>query len=83
MASKTRRPAKQKTQRPARRRAADTDKQLALEAIDRLPDNASFEQIAEELAILRAIEEGLKQADAGHLIPHEEVKRQVMECLSK
>jgi len=83
MANKTKRPTTEKTKRPVPRRAVETDKRLTLETIERLPDNASFEQIAEELAILRAIEEGLKQADAGNLIPHEEVKRQVRQCLSK
>ena len=60
-----------------------TNKQLAVKAIRQLPDEATMEEIAEEIAILAAIREGEEAADAGNLIPHEEVVRQVKSWLSK
>jgi predicted transcriptional regulator len=71
-----------KVKRRAQRKPA-TNKQLAIEAIRKLPDAASLMEIADEIAMLNSIEEGLKAADAGDLIPHEEVVRQVQEWLSK
>jgi len=50
MATKTRRPAPTK----ARRKRAESDKQVALDAIRNLPDNASLEQIKDEISQLKS-----------------------------
>ena len=63
--------------------AAMTNKQLAIRAIRELPDDASLEDIAEEIAILDAIREGEKAADEGRVVSHDEVKRQVKQWLSE
>ena len=60
-----------------------TNKQLAILAIRELPDDASLEDIAEEIAILDAIREGEKAADEGRVVSHDEVKRQVKQWLSE
>jgi predicted transcriptional regulator len=60
-----------------------TNKQLAIRAIRELPDDASLEDIAEEIAILDAIREGEKAADEGRVISHDELKRQVKQWLSE
>ena len=60
-----------------------TNKQLAISAIRGLPDDASLDDIAEQIAILDAIRRGEEAADAGDVIPHEEVKKQVTKWLSK
>jgi predicted transcriptional regulator len=52
-----------------------TDKQKVLETISGLPEQASFQQIAEEVEILAAIRRGEEAADAGRTTPHEEVKK--------
>lgn len=52
-----------------------SDKQLALETLRRMPEEATLEQIREEMAILAAIRRGQAAADAGRVIAHEEVKR--------
>lgn len=52
---------------------ARTAKQLALEAVERLPDDATIEDAMERLAFLSEIEAGLADADAGRTVPHEEV----------
>jgi predicted transcriptional regulator len=49
-------------------------KQRAIEAVQTLPESATFEDIMERLLFLAKIERGLAQADAGQLIPHEQVK---------
>lgn len=60
-----------------------SDKQLALDSIERLPDNASLEVIAERVEFLAAIRKGLDQIERGQTIPHDEVKRQLATWLSK
>ena len=60
-----------------------SDKQLALDSIERLPDNASLDVIAERVEFLAAIRKGLDQIEHGETIPHEEVKRQLATWLSK
>lgn len=60
-----------------------SDKQLALESIERLPDDASLDVIAERVEFLAAIRKGLDQIEHGKTIPHEEVKRQLASWLSK
>jgi predicted transcriptional regulator len=60
-----------------------SDKQLALDSIERLPENASLDVIAERVEFLAAIRKGLGQIERGETIPQEEVKRQLATWLSK
>jgi hypothetical protein len=60
-----------------------SEKQLALNSIERLPDDASLEIIAERIELLAAVRKGLDQIERGATIPHEEVKRQLAAWLSK
>jgi predicted transcriptional regulator len=66
-----------------RRRASETNKQLAIEAIRKLPDDATFEQIAEEVAILHSLQKAVEDIEAGRFITHEEFKRQIKQWFSK
>jgi len=59
------------------------DKQLVLESIERLPDDASLEVIAERVEFLAALRKGLGQLERGETVPHQEVKRQLASWLSK
>lgn len=54
---------------------ATTDKEAALQAIQRMPETATLDEISEELAILAAIQRGEADADAGRVVPHDEVAR--------
>ena len=56
---------------------AATAKQRAIEAIERLPENASLEEVMERLYFLSRVERGLQQADSGHVVSHEEAKRRL------
>lgn len=60
-----------------------SDKQLAIESIERLPENASFDVIAERMEFLAAVRKGLDQIEKGKTVPHDEVKRQLATWLSK
>ena len=59
-----------------------TVKQTALELIQRLPDQVSFEDIVEELCFRRHVDEGLRQLDDGEGIEHEEAKRRLNRWLT-
>ena len=60
-----------------------SDKQLVLDSIERLPDDASLDVIAERVEFLAAVRKGLDQIEHGQTIPHDEVKRQLASWLSK
>jgi hypothetical protein len=44
--------------------------------IDSLPDDANWRQLANEIAVLQDIEEGLDDSDEGRLLDNDEVRRQ-------
>jgi predicted transcriptional regulator len=50
-------------------------KELALDVIQHLPDDATMHELTEEL-YAAAVREGLQELDQGKGIPHDEVKRQ-------
>ena len=52
-----------------------TDKQIAFNTLQRMPESATLEEISEELAILAAIRRGEVAADAGRTLTHAEVKQ--------
>ena len=60
-----------------------SDKQLVLDCIERLPDDASLNVIAERVEFLAAVRKGLNQIEHGQTIPRDEVKRQLASWLSK
>jgi predicted transcriptional regulator len=52
-----------------------SNKELVLEAVKKLPEDATLEEISDEIATLAAIRRGEEAADAGNFVPHEEVKK--------
>ena len=54
-----------------------SQKELVLEAIQELPDDASIDQIADRIEFIAAIKKGIDDIDRGDTIPHEEIKRQL------
>jgi predicted transcriptional regulator len=48
-------------------------KQAVLEMIQKMPEDASVPDIMAELFFRERVDEGLRQADGGLTIPHEEV----------
>jgi predicted transcriptional regulator len=55
----------------------ETTKQAVIEMIERLPDDASIEDIMAELYFRQKVDEGLRQLDAGEGVDHEEAKRRL------
>lgn len=60
-----------------------TIKEQLRELADNLPDHATIEEVMERLYLLYKIEQGIADADAGRVIPHEEVERQMRAKWSK
>jgi len=56
-------------------------KRNALRVIQRLPDNASLEEIMYERYFRKRVDRGLRELDRGRTVSHEEVKRSVVKWL--
>lgn len=54
---------------------ADTAKQRVLDVVQRLPDDATFDDAIERILFLAKIEKGREQADRGETSAHDDVKR--------
>ena len=54
-----------------------TDKQAVIDALSRLPENASLEEITEELQIMAAVRRGREALAAGRTKTQEEVEQLV------
>lgn len=60
---------------------AITYKEAAIQTIERLPDDASMNDIIYAVYARMKIERGLRDAEAGNLIDHEDIKREIDEWL--
>jgi len=58
-----------------------TTKQMAIEAIAKLPEDASIEDAMESLLLLAKIDRGIRQADAGKTVTHARVKARMRKWL--
>jgi predicted transcriptional regulator len=58
--------------------SGDSATQKALEAIEKLPGDATVEDAIERLVILAKIERGLAELDPGQGIDHSEAKRRLL-----
>ncbi len=59
-----------------------TTKQNLIEMIERMPDDASIEDIVAAICFRQRVDEGLRQLDAGEGVEHEEVRRRLSKWLS-
>jgi len=60
-----------------------TDRDLALSTIQRLPEDVSLEDVSDEIALLAALRDGIREADEGKKRSHEDVKRMLKSWLSR
>jgi predicted transcriptional regulator len=60
-----------------------SQKELVLDAIQELPDDASIDQIADRVEFLSAIQKGINDIDRGDTVPHEEIKKQLAAWLTE
>jgi predicted transcriptional regulator len=54
-----------------------TTRERILQALEDLPQNATFDDAIERLVLLAKIDAGLAELDAGRGIPHDEVTRRL------
>ena len=54
-----------------------TAKQEALKVIERLPEDASLDEILRELAFARMVERGLEDSEHGRTISHQEMAQRL------
>jgi len=59
------------------------DKQVAIQTISQLPENASMDEIAEELQIMAAIRKGKADVKAGRVKSHAQVEKMFEAWISK
>jgi len=62
--------------------STETTKDLVIEMIRRMPDDASVPDIMAELYFRQKVDEGLRQLDAGEGIDHEDAKKRLASWLS-
>jgi predicted transcriptional regulator len=60
-----------------------SEKTAVLETVRKLSEEATFEEIMEAISILAAIKRGEAAADAGKVLPHEEVKQRLASWTTK
>lgn len=53
-------------------------KDRVMDAVRDLPEDATFEDAMERLYFLAKIEQGLRQAEAGQTVSHEEAGRRIL-----
>ncbi len=58
--------------------SGSTAKQKILEAIEKLPADATLEDAIEQLVLLAKIERGLAELDAGKGVAHSEAKQRLL-----
>ena len=58
--------------------ATESTKDRVLDAVQQLPPDATVEQAMERLYFIAKVDEGLRQANAGNLVNHEDVKRRLL-----
>ena len=54
-------------------------KERVIDAVRGLPENATVEDAMERLYFLAKVEEGIRQADAGQTVSHEEARKRIFE----
>jgi predicted transcriptional regulator len=51
----------------------------AKKLLDNLPDEASWDDVMYEMYVRKKVDEGIKAADAGCVVSHEEVKKRFLQ----
>jgi predicted transcriptional regulator len=60
-----------------------SNKEAVLEVVRQLPDESSIEEIIEHLTVLAALRRAEEAADAGRVVPHEEVQKRIASWITK
>ena len=54
-------------------------KEQILQAVQRLPDDADFRDVSEEIAFLAAVQEAERDIESGRLVTNEQMKARIAE----
>jgi predicted transcriptional regulator len=54
-----------------------TVKEEARKLVERLPDDATWEDLQYEIYFRQSVEAGLRASEEGRVVPHEEARRQL------
>jgi len=60
-----------------------TDRQIILDAVKSMPEQASLAEILDELRLLQSVRQGLAETARGEVTPHEEVVKQLGAWITK
>jgi predicted transcriptional regulator len=60
-----------------------SNKELVIDLVRRLPDQATLMEIAKEIEFVAGVREGFAQLDRGEGVPLEEVKQQLSSWITK
>ena len=60
-----------------------TNKEIALKAIEQLPESVSWEEIQERINFIVGVHKGLRELDEGKGISHDRIKEEFSEWLTK
>jgi predicted transcriptional regulator len=58
--------------------AEPATKERNLKAVEHLPDDVTLDEAIERLCFLAKVERGLKQANEGKTVPHDEVNQRLL-----
>jgi len=59
-----------------------TTKQIAIQAIQELPNDATWDDIQERIRFVAGVRKGLRELDEGKGIPHDRVREEFAEWLT-
>jgi predicted transcriptional regulator len=59
-----------------------TSKEIALQTIEQLPEDASWEDIQERINFVAGVRKGLRELDEGKGVPHDKVREEFAEWLT-
>ncbi len=59
-----------------------TTKQIAIQAIQELPDDATWDEIQERIRFVAGVRKGLRELDEDKGIPHDRVREEFAEWLT-
>ena len=60
-----------------------SNKELVIETIRKLPEEATIDEIVDEVVLLASLRKGEEDADAGRLVPQEEARRRLAKWLTR
>lgn len=60
-----------------------SNKELVIDLVQRLPDEATLMEIAKEIEFVAGVREGFAQLDRGEGVPLEEVKQKLSSWITK